>query len=376
MNKLSNNLLNKKRNQPNDIDKIQSSTSTNNESPIISDNDDNNYSFNNDSICFMKNPNLKFNLSIANTNDNYGYSNLFEILYFDKDKIYYIVSPNNKTFNLDIIQLENNKIIKNLKGHLNHITTVRNFNEYLLSADVNKIVIIWKINDIENDIKKYKIKLKYNNWIYSCYFLKNNRYLFTSCCGVGYTQMYYFNPNKENNKHFKFCKNYYITKKNCTFYIILWKNQRNSKNYIIECCKSKIVIFDINENILYAKFLPFNSKNSFYMSGLIFKDYLYANTMSGYINVWNLYNKNLIESFYINNCFLNYFLLWNNYYFIIIDSKNNMLKIFDINNKKVVSSIYSEHSNVYFAKKIRHPIYGESLISCGQDNYIKLFSVI
>lgn len=376
MNKLSNNLLNKKRKQAKEEEQIQSNLSTNNATPIISDNDDNYYSINNDNINFRKNPNLKFTININNTNDNHGYNNMFEILYYEKDNIYYIVSPNNITFNLDIIQLENNTVIKNLKGHLNHITTIRNFNQYLLSADINKLVIIWEIIDIKNNIKKYKLKLKYTNWIYSCCLLNNNGYLITSCCGVGYTQMYYFKSNKINNKNFYFCKNFFITKKNCTFYILLWKNQQNSKNYLIECCKSKIVIIDISLNLLYAKFSPYNTKNTFYMNGLIYKDNLYANTMSGYINIWNLYNKNFIDSFYIDNCFLNNFLIWNENYFVIIDSKNSMLKIFDKINKKIVSNIYSQHNHVSFAKKIKHPIYGESIISCGQDNYIKLFTAI
>ena len=63
----------------------------------------------------------------------------------------------------------NDKIIINsLKGHNNKTTVIRyyindNKEEYILSCDRNKLVIIWDIQNNYN--KKYKIKIKYSGYI-------------------------------------------------------------------------------------------------------------------------------------------------------------------------------------------------------------------
>ena len=77
-----------------------------------------------------------------------------------KDNKEYLVSPNSNDFNLDIFSLINNHKIKSLKGHNNNIRTIRYFmnnknkNEYLISGDDDKLVIIWNISD------NFNVKLK------------------------------------------------------------------------------------------------------------------------------------------------------------------------------------------------------------------------
>ena len=89
-------------------------------------------------------------------------NDIFEIFISHKDNKEYLVSPNTYTKNLDIFRLSDNKIIKNLEGHESDIRTIRyfinknsyNFDEYLISADEYKKVIIW---DITDTILNYKI---------------------------------------------------------------------------------------------------------------------------------------------------------------------------------------------------------------------------
>ena len=84
----------------------------------------------------------------------------------------YFISPNKNNFNLNIFTLLNNKKILSLKGHKNIIGTIsyfinkKNYNEYLISGDDNKIVIIWDITNNYNI--KYQIDTKYGGYIYSC----------------------------------------------------------------------------------------------------------------------------------------------------------------------------------------------------------------
>ena len=86
-----------------------------------------------------------------------------------------------------------NKNIKSLKGHKDNIISIRYFiniknkNEYLISADKNKIVIVW---DITNDYNiLYNINTNYGDDIYSCLLIfsnndDNNNYIITSTKNV------------------------------------------------------------------------------------------------------------------------------------------------------------------------------------------------
>ena len=172
MDKLSN-LLNKKRKHGDlkiEYPENNISLSTNQESEKNLDIYTN--SENNNTILFKKNPNLKYKETIIYDNDSIGFNDLFDIFSSIFDNKLYIISPNKFSFSLDIYLLNNNNNINNnnkvksLKGHNNHITMVKyyynsnNFKkEYIISADINGVIIIWEINDI-NNYKKYEIKLK------------------------------------------------------------------------------------------------------------------------------------------------------------------------------------------------------------------------
>ena len=115
---------------------------------------------------FKKEPyNLKFNLNITNNNTKFGWNDKFEIFICYKDNKEYLISPNKNNYNLDIFTLLDNKIILSLKGHKNKIRTIRyfinnnNYNEYLISGDKNKIVIIWDITNNYNIL--YQIDTEY-----------------------------------------------------------------------------------------------------------------------------------------------------------------------------------------------------------------------
>ena len=372
MNNLTNkNILNNKRKRIpiNNKDNFSSSSITN-ESTISAINIIKDYN----KQLFKKNPNLKFQQDIITTNDIKGFNDLFEVYISIRDDNPYLISPNSITYNIDIILLNNNKLIRSLEGHKNNITTVRyfsnNLNEYLISADINSIVIIW---DISNDnIEKYKLKLKYSNWIYSCLlFFNDYMYIFTSCCGIGNTKVYILDNNKIN-----FLKNINNSKNNNTYYLLSWYNEKNKKYYIIEFCKNKIVITNIYNNKLYKNLIAENNKEFFYMNGFIYNSYLFACSTNGYINIWDIYEKKLINSILIYKCLLNNFIHWNEKYIILVDGNKNSMIIFDLSQSVVISNISSQHENgILCIKKIIHPTYGESLISSGQDGSIKLWSI-
>ena len=115
---------------------------------------------------------------------------MFEVFICYKDNKEYIISPNSNNYNLDILNLLDNKKILSLKGHKNDIRAIRyfinknnyNINEYLISGDDNKIIIIWNITN-NYDIK-YLIDTKYGDDIYSFLLIfpynNNDNYIITS----------------------------------------------------------------------------------------------------------------------------------------------------------------------------------------------------
>jgi len=328
--------------------------------------------------------NLKYKYDITNTNDgNYGPNDIFEIFISYKDNKEYIISKN-INYNLDIFTLLDNQKIKSLNGHKNHIRTVRYFinnkdyNEYLISADDNKIVIIWDINNNYNI--KYKINNKYNYYIYSCALVfphnNNENYIIISTNSISNdndesaTKIYSLN----NGNFIKFINN---TNNNSIWYLLSWYNKKNNKYYIIQLADKKIIINNLLEDELYFELM--HQPESLHYSGFIYNkdnnDYLCSSSINGYINIWDLYNKNIFKIINTNNCILYHIIQWNNKYIIVADLDNECFKIINIENE-IIKDFEKQHTKgVVCIKKIYHPKYGESLLSAASDNTIKLWSI-
>jgi len=341
---------------------------------------------------FNKDPNeLKFHSLIVNNLSSKGVNDIFEVYTSNVDNQDYLVSKNGTNNFLDIINLNNNQIVTSLKGHTNTITMVRYFinykgkNEYLISADTNKNVIVWDITD--NFKLLHLIQTEYiNHNIYSCYiFFDNwdNNFIFTSCGlnkyeknEASYTKMY-------SLKDGKFVKDIIDSNENNTYYLLIWYHEGHKINYLIECCEEKIIITDFVKNDLYANLMPHGFKVLKYYSGFIYnyekkngRDFLCCSTSNGCVAIWDLLNINLIYFGKISKFELYNIIQWNENYAIISGGKNKTIKIFDIRKFKEVKSIETGHSsNVNCIKKIVHPIYGESLLSSGNDHKINLWTI-
>ena len=335
------------------------------------------------------NPNLKYKLDIINTNDTYGLNDIFEVFISLKDQKQYIVSPN-INYNLDIFNLLDNKKILSLEGHKNRISTVRYFInnkdniEYLISADKNKIVIIWDITN-NYDIK-YKIETGYEKNIYSCLLLFPNKennikdevddgYIITSTNSINddnscsATKIYSFN-NGTLVRYIHNSNNYKV------WYLLYWYNKNENKYYIIEFANKKIIINDLLENEVYCELIQEPEHNHY--SGFIYNrddiDYLCSSSQNGFINIWDLYNKNIFKIINTNKCQLFHIIEWDNKYIIVVDSCNISFKIIDMQIYKVISEIKGQHIEYAISvKKIYHPIYGNSLLSVAIDKTIKLW---
>jgi len=341
--------------------------------------------------------NLKFKYDLVNTNTKGGLNDIFEVFKSIKDNEDYLISPNKLNFHLDLITLKDNKFYGALKGHQKKVTSVRYFlnnysmNEYLISSDEMGIIFIW---DISNAYKKlFTINTKYNDIIYSCLLVftgdnyesvnsnneKRNGYIVTSTYDISKenqnsaTKVY----SMENGEFINYIKN---TNANSVFYLLSWVNKKDNRNYIIQFCYMKILITNLlDDDDIYAE-LTQEQKLSYY-SGFIYekkaedKVYLYSSSKNGFINIWDLYDKVLIKNINITGSILCHIIQWNDKYAIVANYNGKSFKIINLETLNVEKDIGDSHSKeVKSIKKFRHPSLGDSLLTAGNDNMIKLWS--
>ena len=249
----------------------------------------------------MKEPqNLKYKLNITESNEFLGVNDLFEVFICNNDHKEYVVSKNINNYNLDIYTLLDNKKLLSLQGHKNKITSIRYFidnisnYEYLISADINGIVILW---DIINNYKiKYQININYNIYsdiglvIYSCLltFDENieDNYIITSLNNISEdikksaTKIY----SLQNGEFIKCIDN---SNKIKILYLLPWYDKKNNQHYIIQFGSESIVINSLLKNELYSEFVQ-------KPEGLHYSGFIYRKDDNEYLLI-KIYSKQLIQ---------------------------------------------------------------------------------
>ena len=143
----------------------------------------------------------------------------------------------------------------------------------------------------------------------------------------------------------------------------------------------KILITNLlDDDDVYAE-LTQEQKLSHY-SGFIYekksedKVYLYSSSKNGIINIWDLYNKVLINSIDIKGSILCHIIQWDDKYAIVADYNGKSFRIINMDTLEVEQNIGDSHTKeVKTIKKVRLPILGDSLLTAGNDNMIKLWSI-
>lgn len=332
---------------------------------------------------FKTNPNFRFKEIIIKDNyDDYFISDSFEVYYSYQNYNELMVVSANKDNDIRIMVLKTKKLIKVLRGHSALICHLRHFFnnkskiDYLISIDDNKVLNVW---DLSNNFKlKQTLNLNYKN-IFSAImvFDYKNDYIITSTynsqnLAEDFTKIF----NLENGNFIRNIKN---TNINQTYYLLSWKNPINNKFYVIDFCKGKILINDINneENskVLNSS-VNFEVALIYFYGSIIGQDNtnLCAISEGGYIHIWNLLNSDLINTFRINNGNLNSFLKWNDRYIIVSDEINKCFYIIDITINCIVTKVTKHIQNfIKIFKKIKHPLYGECLLICNHAHQIQLW---
>ena len=321
---------------------------------------------------FIQNPiNLKYNEILTTNHSNAGKLSNFEVFTGSKDNIPYLVYHNEINFNLEVMRLTDNTIVHFLKKHTGKITVINyykknNDNEYLLSCDLNKLVVIWEIQNNFNI--KSSIQEEYVGVIWDAHLLldlNNKDYiLLSSGKKEEFIKLYEL---KDNNCYF--IKNIFGTKENSTNYMIPWFY--NFKYYVINFYND-ISIHNIFENECYAKLTV--EKSSYFCGFIYNKNYLCANDRTNnLLRIWDLINKNIVKEIKYDGELGREIIQWNNTY-TIIACKYSVI-IINLEKGEMISKISIKRC-IGGVKKIYLDRAGECLIVSDFNNTILLFRIM
>ena len=326
---------------------------------------------------FKENPqNLKLRDTLTNNASSYAQQSKFDVYIGLKDHIEYLVYNNKDTNNLDIMRIRDKTIITSLKGHNANTIVIKYYlkddkEEYILSSDANKLVIIWDIQNFFN--KKYTIQAQYSSDILDAGLLFNvfnkDYILLSNSAWNEYSKLYEF---KENTP---FIKNIYGTNDHITYFMVPWFYQ--NKYYLIECSYNKIYINNMFEDENYAN-LSMDPEGNHYCGYLYNGNYLcVSDYCQNFVRIWDLVNKVIYKQINYEGNTCSYEIIpWNvNYTIFGCDGSFVVMGVAD---GKMIKKIDVKDSNeIRSMKKIKIGQIGECLICVGggSQNTIQLYSI-
>ena len=187
----------------------------------------------------------------------------------------------------------------------------------------------------------------------------DNFYLYICTDNEKDTIRYIDSYRKEKSLNYSAGENYYME---------VFKEPINDKNYLICCYRSYILAFDVEKNELYRKFKDFG-RNIKHLSAVLIENEainLIEGDEQGYINIWIFTMGIQSERIKIGDNPIYEILPWDQNYLIISDSdlslfyskKSEVTKIFKNNNK----------NEVYSLQNIILPKYGNCLVVQNKSN--------
>ena len=322
---------------------------------------------------FKTNPStLKFKIDLSTkAQKSFTIDNVIAV-YVGYDGNSYLAAPISTTFEIEIMNLKDSKIVHSLKGHSAHIYIVRHYfqrkssTDFLISTSSERKVKVWNLKTYECHITLNKCHT--GTYLYSALLLFDNinnlNYIVTSCPNE-YMKLWDFDSGK-------FIREIGSTS-DYTYFINYWNN--NNINYIINANSSNVKIYGINKSKeIYREFLA--PQSTWHMSAFVERmndiNYLFESDGNGYLRIWNIEKKEIYKSIQASGCNLRGICFWNDR-FIIAASSDKGFKIFDLENNKNIITIHGHESVLCTVQKIMHPLYGESLISSGIYGNVELW---
>jgi len=293
---------------------------------------------------------------------------------FDHILMIIYATRNNSIISYDII--ENRKITEIENAHNKSITIFSH-----CSDNINKRDLILSVSSFDNNIKLWDIhkweclfnKIANNNpWTWSACFLKDNNQVLILTSNWSKTNCEMIKVLNYNGDKIKEIND----SNDGTFFIDSYYDVKFSKNYILSSHLDYVKSYDYNNNKVYHKYCDNNNKGHSCISINNNKEntFLIDSSADGFLRIWDFHLGLLLNKIEVKDQLYGICLFNENYCFVGCDDKT--IKFIDMKNKRVVKNLNGHNMGVLTIKKIKHPKYGDCLISQGycEDN-IKLWKI-
>ena len=283
-----------------------------------------------------------------------------------KENILYLVYSNeiNSIISYDIIESKKINEIKN--AHSDPITGFRHYFDQSnkkdliisISSDANSL----KLWDIQNLYCLFNIDNVYKKgYLYSAtLFSDNYNNCIVTCNGSFFEykiKVFNFEINEVKEINDSIFSAYFID--------IYYDNIIN-KFYILTGNNGFVTSYDYKENKLYYKY---GSNDGKFHDSIVINDKekiikLIDSSCSGEIKIFNFHSGNLLNIIKISEEWIKGICLWNNDY-LFVACQDKSIKLLDLEKKRIIKNLYGHKDYVLTLKIIRHPRYGECLLSQG-----------
>jgi len=339
-------------------------------------------------IEFKSNPKKILNFQKMNL-ENWVIDNILTntfISFKSIDKLLYLIYSNKKFSIIAHNIIDNKKIIEIKNAHNYHIS---NFKHYLDKKNNRDLLIsisdwiynikIWNINNWEC-LYNFHDHSYADNSTYSADFLIDNNEIFII---IGRANLFYteiITPEDEirvydlKGNKIKEIKN----SNKVTYNISSYYDNKLNKIFIIGADRKFINSYDYNENKLYYKYGCKDEKEENedidnYESSSIFRinskeELVELIYLDGYsiINIWNFHSGELLIKLAIDKIFIYDIFLWNKKY-LFLGCNDNTIKLIELDNYKIIKTLFGHNDIVHNITKIIHPKFGECLLSQGKN---------
>lgn len=312
--------------------------------------------------------NIKF-LRDFDINDVYSPLNLDNSISIFKsiNNIFYLIYSTEKISIISYNIIQNKKMSQIKKAHKSEIIQLKHYLDKINKRDLllslsSFCLKLWNIINFECI---FKIKSNTRYIISACMLIDNNQnYIIEKKYLYEYNQepihVYDLKGNKINDikDSMEYC-----------YFIDIYYDIKNSKNYIITGNKGILKSFDFNKNEVYNIYdNKYYGDNNLSVTINQKKDIIQiiGSCTSGYIVIWNFNTGELLKEIKISIALFG-ICLWNENY-LFVGHSNGTIILIDLNNGEEVKVLKGHKNFVIGIKKIYISQYGECLISNGSEN--------
>ena len=300
-------------------------------------------------------------------NDHFA---VYSLVKDPKKRVYVAIKnklDNSQSSYISIIKLNsvtNYKIMQRLYGHNQRIVFVKYFldpytdNEYLLSADKEEVIMVWKILG-KNNYKRFLYintfygKLLMRQSIYSCliFFTEKKNYLYATSVVKDYGRLYELEDGS-------FLRNVTLTYNNYTLHLIKYKE------YIIDICYNYIMIYNPFSEEVFDKIENENTYGENRSGCVVYNkkntDYLCITNQYGNIIIYDLNSKTIFKTIHTDGEFY-HIISWNLQYLLVAVHSKDALWIVDFEGNIKKSTFKSVDHAICVQKFILN---GEEIVLC------------